>query len=170
MAEFSFSAPELLHSHHDTTSFDCGKPPLNEFLVRYALVSQSGGSARTFVAANVSGTVVGYYSLAATSVAHDEVPDRVRQGQPRHPIPAILMARFAVALTVQGQGLGRALLRDAMIRSLSITQELGARVFVVDAKDGDAIRFYSRLRMMSAPNNPNRLYLLFRDVRRLLAG
>lgn len=168
MAEFPFSPPELLQPHHDTSAFDCGKDPLNEFLQRHALSNQGGGAAKTFVVAIGSKVVAGYYSLAATSVSHEEVPDRVKQGQPRHPIPAILMARFAVDRTVQGQGLGRALFRDAMLRALSVSQQVGVRVFVVDAKDDEALKFYARFRMMPAPTNPNRLYLLFKDSKGLL--
>ena len=169
MAELPFSAPELLQTFHDTSSFDCGKEPLNEFLQHHALPNQSGGAAKTYVVANSSRIVVGYYSLAATSVSHEEVPDRVKQGQPRHPIPALLMGRFAVDKSEQARGLGRALFRDAMLRALSVSQQVGVRAFVVDAKDDEAIKFYAKFRMMPAPANSNRLYLLFKDVRSLLA-
>ena len=113
---------------------------------------------------------MGYYSLAATSVVHEAAPARVKQGQPRHPIPAILMARFAVDLRFQGQGLGRDLFRDALLRSLNITEELGARAFIVDAKDEDALRYYQKFQMMIDPQDPYRLYLLFKDIKKILAG
>ncbi len=111
-----------------------------------------------------------YYSLAAAAIAHEDAPERVKKGQPRHPIPAILMARFAVDRSQQGKGLGRAVFRDALLRSLNITEELGARAFVVDAKDEDAIRFYAQFGMMTNPDNPRRLYLLFKDVKKILAS
>jgi len=171
MADFPFAPPELLQPQHFTSTFDCGKDALNEFLQRHALANQRGGAAKTYVIVDATKAVVGYYSLAATSVSHEEAPDRVRQGQPRHPIPAILMARFAVDKTAQGQGQGpgRALFRDAMLRAINISQQLGVRVFVVDAKDDEAVRFYAKFRMMSAAGNPYRLYLLFKDIRSLLA-
>lgn len=168
MAEFSYSAPAVLNATHDVEHFDCGKPALNDFLQRHALANQSGGSARTFVVAD-GPRVVGYYSLTAAAIAHEDSPERIRKGQPRHPIPAILMARFAVDRMAQGQGLGRALFRDAILRSLTIVEHLGARAFMVDAKDDEAARFYSRFGMVAAPNNPHRLYLLFKDVRKLLS-
>lgn len=170
MTEFSFAAPQPLHASHQTTLFDCGKPPLNEFLQRYALTNQSAGSARTFVLATAAQVVVAYYSLAAAAIALEDAPERVKKGQPRYPIPAILMARFAVDRTQQGQGLGRALFRDALLRSLNITAELGARAFVVDAKDDDALRFYQQFGMMAEPTQPYRLYLLFKDVKQILTG
>ena len=169
MAEFPFAAPAPLTAAHDTEAFDCGKPPLNEFLRKHALSNQSGGSARTFVAATTAGVVVGYYSLAATAIAHDDADERIRKGQPRHPVPAILMARFAVDASQQGKGLGRMLLRDALLRSLKVTDDLGARVFVVDAKDDEAVRYYERYKMIRMSYEPHRLYLLFKDVKKLLS-
>ena len=169
MAEFPFAAPTALTTAHKIETFDCGKAPLNEFLQRYALTNERAGSARTFVVATTENVVVGYYSLAAAAVAYEAAPERVRQGQPRHPIPAILMARFAVDQTQQGQGLGRILFRDALLRSLNITQELGARVFAVDAKDDEALRFYAKFNMMRDPVDPHHLYLLFKDIKKILA-
>jgi GNAT superfamily N-acetyltransferase len=170
VSELPFGAPQGLRAEHQTGKFDCGKAPLNEFLHRFALINAQSGSARTFVVADENKYVVGYYSLAATAVVHDAAPPRVRQGQPRHPIPAILMARFAVDRSQQGKGLGRELFRDALLRSLNITEELGARAFVVDAKDEDARHFYHRFQMMVDSQDPHRLYLLFKDIKKILAG
>ena len=142
MAEFPFKPPQAIGASHQTGDFDCGKAPLNEFLRQYALTNSQSGNSRTFVLAGEGNRVVGYYSLAATSIVHEAAPARVKQGQPRHPLPAILMARFAVDVSQQGKGVGRALFRDALLRSLNITEELGARAFVVDAKDEDALHFY----------------------------
>lgn len=153
---------------HRTESFECGVPELNDFLRSHALVNQSGGSSRTFVVASPNNSVVGFYSLASVSVLHHEVPERVKKGQPRHPIPGILMARFAVDTGVQGKGLGKALFRDAMLRVLGIAEEIGVRVFIVDAKNDSALAFYSRYGGMSAPQDPYRLYWLMKDVRALI--
>jgi GNAT superfamily N-acetyltransferase len=170
MTEFSLGRPQTLNSTHQTDAFDCGKTPLNDFLRLYALASTQSGNSRTFVVTDGERQIVGYYSLAATSVVHEAVPARVKQGQPRHPIPAILMARFAVDLRYQGQGLGRDLFRDALLRSLNITEELGARAFIVDAKDEDALCYYQKFQMMVDPQDPYRLYLLFKDIKKILAG
>lgn len=173
MAELPFQPPQPISAAHRTELFDCGSAPLNNFLQLHALTNSQSGNSRTFVVAGDQNRVVGYYTLAATSIEHEAAPSRVTRGQPRYPIPAILMARFAVDKTQQGQGLGRALFRDALLRSLNITDELGARAFVVDAKDAAAARFYAKFGMMSPPETPassaQRLYLLFKDVKKILA-
>ena len=170
MPEFSFKPPQAISTSHQTSDFDCGKALLNEFLRLYALTNSQSGNSRTFVLAGADHRVVGYYSIAATSIVHEAAPARVKQGQPRHPLPAILMARFAVDVSQQGQGVGRALFRDALLRSLNITEELGARAFVVDAKDDEALRFYNKFNMMIDAQDPRRLYLLFKDIKKILGG
>ncbi len=170
MADFPFGPPHPLSALHKTADFDCGKAPLNDFLHLYALANSQSGNSRTFVVADADHRVRGYYSLAATAIVHEAAPTRVKQGQPRHPIPAILMARFGVDVRHQGQGLGRALFRDALLRSLNITDDLGARVFVVDAKDDDALRFYERFGMMVDAQDLRRLYLLFKDIKKILGS
>lgn len=170
MIELPLRAPEVLNRSHVTASFDCGKAPLNDFLRLYALNNAQSGSSRTFVVADSLNQVAGYYSLAAISILPNDAPQRVKQGQPQYPIPAILMARFAVDQTAQGQGLGRSLFRDALLRCLNITEELGVGAFVVDAKDEDALRFYNQFKMMTDANDSHRLYLLFKDIKKILAG
>jgi len=94
----ALTAPVLLTKAHGTAGFDCGKPPLNDFLVKYALQNQAGGGARTYVLTRGM-RVIGYYSLAPGSIAPEQAPERVTKGQGRFPVPVILMARFAVDLS-----------------------------------------------------------------------
>ena len=161
------AAPVLLAKSHEVADFDCGKGPLNEFLVKYARQNQAGGGARTYVLAR-GNRVIGYYSLTPASVSPDTAPDRVLKGRGRYPVPAILMARFAVDRTEQGQGLGKALLRDALRRALGGAEAIGGRAFLVHAKDEEARAFYARFGMEPSPTNPLHLFLLFKDIRQSL--
>lgn len=163
----SFQTPVPLTKEHHRQSFDCGKAPLNTFLSSFALVNQSWGSARTYVSL-VEGEIAGYFSLAPGSVAFDLAPSRITRGQARHEVPVILMARFAVDLRFQGLGLGRSLFLNALARSLQATELIGGRAFLVHAKDEEAVAFYGRFEMVATPGNPRHMYLLFKDVRRLL--
>lgn len=154
----------LLTKEHDTSAFDCGKPTLNDYLIKYALQNQSGGAARTYVALR-DNRVVAYYSLAPAAVQVEDAPSRVSKGQSRQPVPAILMARFAVDASQQGRGLGKAMLYDAMLRALDGSEIIGGRVFLVHAKDEDARAFYLKFGMEPSPTNPLHLFLLFKDIR-----
>ena len=169
MLEPPLHSPELLTKSHDFATFHCGKPPLDDFLIKYALQNQNSGGARTYVMTR-GARVVGYYSLAPASVVPDDAPSRVVKGQGRYPVPVILMARFAVDRSEQGKGLGKALLRDAMRRALHGAGAIGGRAFLVHAKDEGARVFYQKFGMEESPTNPLHLFLLFKDIRQSLAS
>lgn len=160
-------APTLFTKAHEVAGFDCGKLPLNDFLLKYALQNQAGGGARTYVMTR-GPRVIGYYSLAPASVSPDDTPARVLKGQARHPVPVILMARFAMDKSEQGKGLGKALLRDALRRALNGAEAIGGRAFLVHAKDEEAGNFYAKFGMEESPTNPLHLFLLFSDIRKSL--
>lgn len=164
-----FEGPVLLQKSHDFLEFDCGKEPLNNFLIRHALANQANGSARTFVGLDGS-KVVGYYSLAVSSVLYDEAPERMAKGLARHPIPILLMARFAVDRNYHGKGIGKGLFKDALKRCLTVANEAGVRAFMTHAKDEEAKTLYLRFGMSECPANPLHLYFLMKDVERAITG
>lgn len=158
---------EPLAGHHDTSAFDCGSPALNAYLTRFALTSQSGGAARTYVALREA-RVVGYYSLAAASAESQRVPARVAKGLAHHAVPLTLLARLAVDASEQGQRLGEALLKDAIKRHLQAQSILGSRALVAHAKDARAAAFYVRYGFQSSPTDSLHLYLLTKDMKKTL--
>ena len=162
-----FSQPEPITASHDTSLFDCGKAPLNQFLQRYALVNQANGSARTFVSLS-GGQISGYFSLAAASAEHAAVPSRVSKGLARHPIPMLLLARLAVDLNAQGQGLGRSLLQSALSKYLQACEVIGCRALMVHAIDEAAIGFYQSFGFEPSPVDAAHSYLLTKDIRKTL--
>ena len=162
------SPVEPLSSHHQCDAFDCGKhASLNEWLSRFALESQNARSARTFVVHH-DWRIVGYYSLCAANVRREEATARAIKRQPARPIPAILLARLAVDKSEQGKGLGRGLLKDALLRSLAAANEIGARVVLVHAIDGDAKKFYKQFGFEESPVNDFQLMLMIKDLEKSL--
>ena len=100
--------PVPLSAAHDLSTFDCGAPPLNDYLRKHAYVNHQSNAARTYVSAREN-RVVGYYTLAAGAVRREETTSRVAKGLARHPVPIILLARLAIDLREQGKGIGAAL-------------------------------------------------------------
>ncbi len=136
-----FGAIEKLRREHLLDSFDCGKEDLNRFLNRQAWSNQQAQNAQTYVLAREL-RVLGYYSLAAGSITHDQATERVKKGLARHPIPVILLARLAVDVSIRGKGVGSALLKDALLRAAHAADTIGARALLVHAKDDGARAFY----------------------------
>jgi GNAT superfamily N-acetyltransferase len=163
----SLKSPVPIDKSHDTGSFDCGVAPLNDYLRKYALLNHNNRAARTYVTFR-DDCLVGYYTLAAGSVSRDEVPERIAQGLGRYPVPITLLARLAVDLSEQGRGLGRGLLKDALLRAFQAAELVGSRAVVTHAKDEAAKLFYQKFSFEPSPLNELHLYLLMKDVRGLI--
>jgi GNAT superfamily N-acetyltransferase len=158
---------EKLHRGHAVESFDCGREALNRFLIRYALQSQQSGASQSYVA--LSGEeVIGYYTLVVGQVEYDEASERLKKGLSRHPVPVMLLARLAIAVSWQGKKLGSGLLKDAMLRTLQAADIAGIRAFAVHAKDDEAKAFYEHFDFVPSPSDPYHLFRLLKDIRALM--
>jgi GNAT superfamily N-acetyltransferase len=160
-------AIEKLAAHHDAAAFDCGQLDLNQFLRRFALPSQQANSSQTYVACR-DRRIVGYYSLAVGAVAFDDAPPRTGTGLARHPIPIMILARLAVDQTEQRVGLGRALLKDALLRTAQAADIAGIRALMVHAKDEQARGWYEQFDFDQSPTDPLHLFLVMKDLKRLI--
>jgi len=159
---------EKLQRHHAIDAFDCGREELNRFLQQYALQNQQSGGAQTYVGL-VDQTVVGYYALAVGSVEQEHAPERVKKGLARHSIPIMLLARLAVDRHWQNQGIGAALLKDTMLRTLQAADIAGIRALVVHAKDDAARSFYEHFNFLPSPSDPLHLFMLLKDARKIVS-
>lgn len=164
----TFSAPELLVAAHDTSAFDCGVPPLDEWLKRRALNNQTSGASRTYVVSKQQ-VVIGYYALAAGSVAHTEAHGRMRRNMP-DPIPMMVLGRLAIDRSAQGQGLGHGLLKDAVLRVVQAAHIVGIRGILVDAIDETARTFYEKYGFHRSAAFPLKLMITLEEVQRALSG
>lgn len=155
-----------LDRSHAVEAFASASEPLNIFLRRHALQSQTSNAAQTYVAA-IGELVVGYYSLTVGQVTYDDAPERLGKGLAHHPIPVMILARLAVDTGWSGRGLGSALLKDALRRTAAAADIAGIRAVVVHAKDDDARRFYQHFDFTEFEGEPFHLYLLMKQVKQL---
>lgn len=158
---------EKLSADHDVSRFDCGKDALNRFLQRFALANQQANAAQTYVLCGEGGVVVAYYSLAVGAVEHAAAPRRIGQGLARHAIPVMLLARLAVDRNAQGCGFGKALLKDAILRTAQAADIAGIRALLVHAKDEEASAWYEHFDFEPSPTDPFHLFLLMKDIKAL---
>ena len=123
---------EKLRADHPIESFDC-REELNRYLLRSAWQNQQAGVAQTYVAL-AGDSAIGYYTLAVGHMMREEAPERLTKGLARHPVPIMWLARLAIDHRWHGQGVGKALLKDAMLRTLQAADIAGTRAFAVRAK------------------------------------
>ncbi|MGX6446675.1 GNAT family N-acetyltransferase [Patulibacter sp. S7RM1-6] len=153
-----------LDATHDLAGFRSGVDALDRWLHVTARTAAAAGTAATYVLHD-DGRIAGYYALAMGAVAHVDAPARVRRGMP-DPVPAVLLARLAVADARQGEGIGGRLLVDALRRCVRGAAEFGARAVVVDAIDDRAAAFYEHFGFR--PLTGGRLWRRVADIRAAL--
>lgn len=160
---------QRLAKHHDRKAFDCKLPELNDYLRKRASQDMRRRVAAVFVMVpdGEPQRIAGYYSLSSAAIALDELPHDVVNKLPRYPaVPAVLIGRLA--RDKQFPGVGKLLLLDALARSLRHTEDVASAVVLVDAKNDEARKFYSRYGFMEIAGVPNRMFLPMNTVEKLL--
>jgi GNAT superfamily N-acetyltransferase len=160
MADSSFTPLGPLDGGHDRTAFDCGVPALNLYLRKYALQNQNRGIVRNYVTTSKdSKAVVAYYSLVYAALDQKLLPAKRTKGLGKYDIPIMLLARLAVDHREQGKGLGKALLKNAILRAMQAAEIAGLMFLLVHAKDESAAAFYCKHGFEPALDDPLKLFL-----------
>ena len=160
--------PEPLQEYHELSAFDCGEVALNDWLKQRARKNEILGASRTFVVCEGK-QVLGFYALAAGSVTHDLVANKVKRNMPE-PIPVIVLGRLAIDKTWQGRGLGYSLLQDALLRCQAAAKHIGARALLVHALSEQAKQFYEYFGFRASPLNDRPLMLVLSEVNKNLGN
>ena len=163
------SRPTLLGPQHRLDKFDCANPTLNDWLIRHARQSQAIGTSKTFVVSE-NEYVAGYFSLTIGQIEAVDAPERIRKGMGQYPVPVVILARLAVSQNFQGQGIGVALLIEAIRRALTIAEHAGIRAILTHPINAQAAHFYGKFGFEPSPLQPGQLLLLLKDARRLYKG
>ena len=155
---------ESLGSEHVVEGFSCGVESLDRYLVAQAFADQRAEKSRTYVLEREE-RVVAYFTLAATGMNPQDASVRLAAGQGAQMIPLILLARLAVDEVLQGQGIGEAMLLEALARCASAAETIGARAVLVHATGERAAAFYRRYGFEESRTDPLNLTLLMKDIR-----
>ncbi|AYH46121.1 GNAT family N-acetyltransferase [Azoarcus sp. DN11] len=151
-----FVAP--LDATHDRTGFRCGSAALDRYFREQVTQDIRRRVAACFVALADRKRIAGYYTLASASLMLADLPADIGKKLPRYPaVPAVRMGRLAVDEAFSGQGLGGALLADALVRATG--SEIAAYALMVDAKDDRAVGFYAHHGFIALPDSPSTLFL-----------
>jgi GNAT superfamily N-acetyltransferase len=134
-----------LAKQHDRTAFDCGDADLNIYLQRYARRNHDSGGAKCFIAAPATAAtrILGFYTLSPASLDYSRTPAVAKKGLGRYDVPVFRLGRLAVDNSVQGRGLGGALLMRAAKRCMMVAQQVGGVALLIDAKNDHAAKWYA---------------------------
>ena len=159
--------PEPITESHSLSDFDSGEPLLDEWLKKRAVKNHASGASRCFVLCR-DDRVVGYYCLSAGAISHEASPKAMRRNMP-DPLPVLLLGRLAIDKRCQNQGVGRALLRDAMIRAVNVARDAGVFAILVHAISDQARRFYLSRGFVQSPLEPSTLLMTIETIRTTLS-
>jgi len=163
----ALTAPTPITVNHRLESFASGERSLDEWLKRRALKNHLADASRCFVLSQTM-DVVGYYCLSAGGIAHESAPKAMRRNMP-DPLPVLLLGRLAIDQRYHNRGLGSALLRDAMIRSVTVAGNAGIFALMVHALSDPAKQFYLSRGFVPSPLQPMTLLMTLATVRHILS-
>jgi len=158
---------------HDRAAFSCNAEPLDRYLKVTSIDDMGRKVAQVRVICEPDSTVViGYYSLSATSIELNDLPEKIKKKMPHYnTLPAVLLGRLAVDSKYQGQGVGRRLLVDALRRCFRVSEsEMGAIAVLVDAKDENAARFYEHCGFQRFLEGELRLFIPMSKIQPMMQG
>ncbi len=161
-----------INKKYQREHFDCGYPTLNDYIKKYAKQNHEKGIAKTFVALEESASlqVDGFYTLSASTIEFDSLPDFSQKCLPAYPIPAILVGKLAIDNNAKGQGLGTELLIDALLRSAKAAQDVAAFAVKVDAIDSTVRDFYLKYEFIPFQDQPLSLFLPIKTIVKEFSG
>ena len=154
---------EPLNISHRLEGFDSGKPAIDKWFRERSLQASLSNSAKTFVLIH-DDEAIAFYSLTVGEIVNAEASARLKAGMSNLSIPVLLLARMAVQKDFQGQGFGKSLLRDAIMRTFAVSQNAGVRALTTHPVDDGARQFYLKFGFSENPHRPNELYLLLKDA------
>lgn len=158
------SRVEKLTAQHEVEKFRCGKNALDYFLRKHALINQISESSQTYVV-HRNQVVLGYITLLFGSVSLSETPPSIAENMPPYPVPVMILARWAVDKNEQKQGIGKGLLKEALLKTVAAADIAGLRAIVVDAIDDKMAEYYKGIGFIECPVGPRKLMMSIEVVR-----
>ena len=167
VSTLDLAPPVPITADHDLANFDSGELSLNDWLKKRAIKNQASGASRCFVVCSGS-EVIGYYSLSAGAISQEAAPKAMRRNMPG-PLPILLLGRLAIDKRYHNQGIGQALLRDAMLRVVNVVGKAGVFAMLVHALTDSAKQFYLSRGFIESPLQPMTLFMTLATIRSILA-
>ncbi|WP_230492960.1 GNAT family N-acetyltransferase [Martelella alba] len=135
---------------------------MDNWLKHQAMKNQLAGVSRTFVYCDDS-KVMAYHLLASSAAMTNAAPGCFCRNMP-DPIPVVVLGRSVLYKSLHGQGVRRALVRDAGLRVIQVAEIIGIRGMLVHALSHETREFYLRVGFEPSPIDPMTLMVTLGDL------
>lgn len=175
MDNYRYTIVPFDKASHDREAFSCGVDIMDNWFKTSISDQIKNNRLRVWCALDAKGSIAGFYGLSAHSIEPDNAPELATRGE-RNQIPAIYLVALATDTNAQGQGLGGALMADAMVKSFDAAEKIGASAIILDVFDDTEfnrrMKFYIKLgfKQIDPDNNSKRLYLPMKEIKNILAS
>ncbi len=145
---------EPLTRFHDRKRFTCSDDEVDLFLREKVLRDQDLDLSRTSVLVNTDvepARILGYYTLVILQVPQDQIPDdrpKIKRG-----IPVVLLGQLGIDIEHQGKGYGDRMLANAQNRICQISEVVGVRAMVLDARTERLVEWYASYGFVRIPGS-----------------
>ncbi|GHU18753.1 N-acetyltransferase [Betaproteobacteria bacterium] len=141
----------------------------NQYLAQIASQHEARNITRTFCGVR-DGELFGFYALTNSDIDVSALSREVvkKYKLPTHRLPVVRLARLAIDIRFQSQGLGQSLMIDAMCKVVRVSESSGCIGIVVDAKDARVADFYKAFGFRQAPEDGLLLFMPLPDIQALL--
>lgn len=148
-------------------NFNCNIEELNRYLRQFAIPNDKKNIGKTFVAVKKTEHTIpiGYYTVSMAQILFNDLPDSIKKGLPRYPIPAMRIGKLAIDSNFQGNHIGAKLLKDALLRAVRISSQVALHFIIVDAIDEKAKSFYLKYGFTALDENPLTLVISLETVK-----
>ncbi len=173
MTDQRFRIEKFDRASHDRGAFCCGVAGMDRWFKESITDQIKANRIRVWCAVDRNNQVVGFYALSAHSVEPSNSSELATRRE-RHPIPAVYLSALATDEVAQGQGLGRALMADAMLKAIEISEVIGAAAIILDVLDDERfdqrMKFYLDLGFaaIDRTGNPKRLFLSIKEIAKII--
>ena len=149
--------------------FSCGKPSLDNYILRNATKDVNDGACTCFVIIDERQRIIAYYTLTAASVPIDDAPQELKRRIKYPHVPVILLGRLTVHSEYKGKGYGKLLLANSLKRSLQVAKDLvGSMAVIVDPIDEEAEQFYQKYGFAEIPDS-GRMFMTMSKIEEAFA-
>ena len=161
---------------HDRAAFSCGVEQVDNYFKKTANKLAKADNVRLYVMTTPGGELIGFYAINSHAVDYADLPKKYARTRPSHGnIPAAYISMIGRDAKFSGKGYGEDLLVDALARIVTVADQLGIAVVMLDVLDcGNPDRVKRRKALYEAygfqplTSNPLRMYLSIKTVRNLL--